>query len=104
MNDSTLFFTNGDFIYLKEIRTIYMNRSNYLVRLFRKAFFRGGVVLLLLDSFDNIVNGNPTILETRVAIIGGSMIGAGLLMRFFEIKRIRPGKNKRLHVIDYNLR
>ncbi|MGZ3932731.1 MAG: hypothetical protein ACXVPQ_02695 [Bacteroidia bacterium] len=101
MNDSILVFKNGDFVKLSEIETVYSTRT--LVRTMRHWMSVAGAALIVIDSFNHLVNNERPIFVNRILVIGGSLIVAGQLLRLIETRRMHVGKRLRLHVIDLSL-
>ena len=104
MKDSIIIFSDGYKIRLNEISCIYINRSNYLIRKFKKFFIGYGAAFITLDSFNNLIHPEVPgpVVKMRAVIIGTSVVTVGLLIKLMEIKYWRPGKNKVLKVLDLN--
>ncbi len=100
MKDSILFLNDGSTIRINEIKFIVVDRSYFWLKLLRRVLTTAGIGFIALDAFNNAINSESPVFKERVLVIGGSLFVAGQLLKATEKKRIRPGRNRRLHVID----
>lgn len=103
MGDSLLYMNNGDTVNLKDIKSLKTGRSNYLTRILYRAGIQGGIFLICIDSFNHLITSDPGIMDERVAKVAGGMIATGIVIRLLSVRRVHPGKNKRLRIIDLSL-
>lgn len=100
MRDSLIIFDNDSVIKLSQIKAIKLRNSNHIIPLFGSLFMIGGAGVIIVDSFNNIINGQPKILDERVAIIGASLFVAGIIIKQLAIKRVRINQHKTLRIIN----
>ncbi len=99
MQDSMIIFDNDSSITLSEIKAIKLRNSNHLIPLFGSFFVIGGAGVIIVDSFNKIINGQPKIVDERVALIGASLFVAGIIIKQLAIKRVRMNKHRTLRII-----
>lgn len=100
MQDSMLYIETGEIIYLKDLKKIIINRSNYLTRKV-SAFFRvAGIGYIALDAINSGINFEASIFKDRVLIVGGALFLVGEIIHIANKKRITIGKNRTLKIID----
>ena len=102
INDSMIVFKNDSSILISQIKSIKLRNSSVLAKLFGSLFLIGGSGLIIIDTFNNIINSQAKIVDERALIVGASLIGAGLIIKQLAIKRVRISKNKSLRVLDIN--
>ncbi len=100
LKDSTLFFEDGTMVPVSDIKCVVVNRSHVLLQVLRRVLVIAGVGFIGLDTFNNAINGESPVFKEQVLTIGGSLFLAGQLLKLTETKRVRPGRNKRIHIID----
>lgn len=76
------------------------NRPNRITTAFSQAFLVAGLMLVTIDSFNNIINNEDEIVKPPVVIAGASLAGAGILVKLCEIRRKKIGNRNRLRVIN----
>lgn len=104
MGDSMLTMTNGEIIKLNEIRMIETDRSNWLLRKLAGTGIWGGIFIVAIDAVNNIGNQRPTIVDPPFIVVGTAMVATGLLIKVCGKRRLRPGKNTRLKILDLSPR
>lgn len=102
MNDSMIVFKNESTILISQIKCIKLRNASLLAKLFGSFFLIGGSGLIIIDTFNNIINYQAKIIDERAVFIGVSLIAASLIIKQLTIKRIRISKNKSLRVLDIN--
>lgn len=102
INDSMIVFKNDSTIFISQIKSIKLRNSSVLAKLFGSLFLIGGSGLIIIDTFNNIINSQAKIVDERALIVGASLIAAGLIIKQLAIKRVRISKNKSLRVLDIN--
>lgn len=102
LHDSLIIFENDSSISLSQIKAIKLRNANHLYPLFSGFFITGGVLFVALDSFNNLINSSPKIVDERAVIAGASLITLGLLIKQMAIKRVRMGKHVSLRTLDLN--
>ena len=102
INDSMIVFKNDSTIFISQIKSIKLRNSSGLAKLFGSLFLIGGSGLIIIDTFNNIINSQAKIVDERALIVGASLIAAGLIIKQLAIKRVRISKNKSLRVLDIN--
>jgi hypothetical protein len=89
-----------DSISIKQIRMIVTDRSNWLTRAFSSFFRTAGVGVIILDTFNNVINNESQLIKPRIVITGASLFAAGMILKLYGTKRYRIGKNKILRIIN----
>jgi hypothetical protein len=102
INDSMIVFKNDSTIFITQIKSIKLRNASVLAKLFGSFFLIGGTGFILLDTFNNITNGQAKIIDERAVIASASLIAASLIIKQFTIKRIRINKHHALRVLDIN--
>jgi hypothetical protein len=100
LHDSLIIFEDDSSISLSQIKAIKLRNANHLYPLFSGFFITGGVLFVGLDTFNNLINGQPKIVDERAVIVGASLITLGLLVKQMAIKRVRIGKHRFLRILD----
>ena len=102
INDSMIVFKNDSIIFISQIKLIKLRNSSGLSKLFGSLFLIGGSGLIIIDTFNNVINSQAKIVDERALIVGASLIAAGLIIKQLAIKRVRISKNKSLRVLNIN--
>jgi len=102
INDSMIVFRNDSTIFISQIKAIKLRNSSVLVKLFGSLFLIGGCGFVIIDTFNNLINSQPKIVDERALIASASLIAASLIVKQLAIKRVRISKNKSLRVLDIN--
>lgn len=102
INDSMIVFKNDSTIFISQIKSIKLRNSSVLAKLFGSLFLIGGSGLIIIDTFNNVINSQAKIVDERALIVGASLIAAGLIIKQLAIKRVRISKNKSLRVLNIN--
>lgn len=100
MQDSFIVFSNSDAIELNQLKVIRLNKSNYVARMFRKFFIRGGAIFFVLNTVNNGINSVSPAVDSKAALIAGGLITTGLLIREIGFRRIPINKRKYLKIVD----
>jgi hypothetical protein len=100
INDSMIVFKNDSTIFISQIKSIKLRNASALAKLFGSFFLVGGTVFVLLDTFNNIINRQPKIIDERAVIASASLIAASLIIKQLTIKRIRINTHHSLRVLD----
>ena len=98
--DSLVYLGDGNTVAFSEIRTIMIDRSNWLVRKLYRTGMIGGVFIVAIDAANNIGNRRPTVVDTPFLEVGASMVAAGIILRFASRRYIHPGPNRRLQILN----
>lgn len=103
IGDSALILAKGkhqDTIAYRNIRMVIFNRSNNITAAFSNAFFISGIGIILLDSFNNIINDEASIVKPKIVQVGLGLMAVAAIIKFCERKRCKLGKNTQLRVIN----
>jgi hypothetical protein len=100
LRDSAIYFSNGDKIRLDQLRAVRFGKDQLLLRLLRKFMIRGGILFFTLNSVNNAITGREPVFEEKAALIGGSLVLAGLIVKCTEHRTIRTNKRKVMKIID----
>ena len=103
MQDSALYLETGEAIYLKDIKKIIMDRSNFLTRKISSFFRVAGIGYIGIDAFNNSINSETPVFKERVLLVGAALFLVGEIIHIANKKRIKIGKNRTLKIIDYTL-
>lgn len=104
MRDSMLIMGSGEVVRLSEIRSIKIDRSNWLLRKLYRTAIVGGVFIAAVDVANNIANVRPTVMDQPFIIVCSSMVAGGFILRYFCTRRVHPGENTRLRILDLSPR
>jgi hypothetical protein len=103
IGDSSLLLYNGkryDTVAIRSIRRVIYNRSNRLTSAFSQSFMLAGVVLIAIDTFNNLINKEDEIVKAPIVMAGASLVSAGLLVKLCERKSRKIGSRHSLRVIS----
>lgn len=100
LHDSLIIFENDSSISLSQIKAIKLRNANHLYPLFSGFFVTGGILFAGLDTFNNLINNQPKLVDERAVIAGASLVTLGLLVKQLAIKRVRIGKHTSLRILD----
>lgn len=60
-----------------------------------------GVSLFLIDQLNHtVIQGNEFEVPREIAIASATMVGAGIIWTTFKYRKFRPGKNRRIRIIE----
>ena len=99
INDSSLVFENGRELPIAEIDRVSINRSTFVSHGLSRFLFDIGAGFIVLDSFNNLLNGETTV-KTQTIKEGIGLMAAGTLFRLLPIKRYRISSRRTLKIID----
>ncbi len=100
MQDSALYFETGELIYLKDIKKIIINRSNFLTRKLSTFFRLAGIGYIAIDAFNNSINNESPIFKEQVLTVGMVLFLIGEVIHIANKKRIKINKNHTLKIFD----
>lgn len=103
MADSVLYIETGEAIRLNQIKSIIIDRSNFVTRMLASGFRIAGAGYVAIDAFNNAVNGEAPVFKERVLVVGAGLFVLGEVIHLANKKRIRPGKNRTLQILDLSL-
>ena len=98
--DSVIVFDNGAEVPLKNIDKIVVNRSTIVSHGLSKFLIDIGAGYMVLDAFNNSVNGETPILKKQVIETGLGCMIAGKIISLLPIRRYRINARRTLKVID----
>lgn len=98
--EDSAFDIEGMHVPLKIVNQIYISKGNFLTRDMAFVLFNAGLGFILLDTFNNGVNGISPLLNRRAVIPGASLMIAGKLIRLLSKRKYKIGENRILKVID----
>jgi hypothetical protein len=104
MEDSVLYIETGESIRLDRIKSIIIDRSNFLTRMLASGFRIAGIGYIGLDALNNGINEEMPVFKDRVLVAGACLFVAGEIIHIANKRRIRIGRNRRLQILDYNLK
>ena len=84
----------------KQITHLYLERG--LVSLLSNGLKKAGIGFFVIESFNNIYNGEPTIIARDELIVSGIFLGSGILIGFFKQRKCSLKKMWNLKIIDFN--
>lgn len=102
LQDSFIVFSNDSIIKLSQIKAINIDKNNFVVKLFQRAFIVLGAGFFFLNTTNNIINERTPVVDVNGALIGGGLIVSGILIKQLSIKRIRINEQKHLKILDLN--
>ncbi|HWY11857.1 MAG TPA: hypothetical protein VN026_11060 [Bacteroidia bacterium] len=95
MQDSSLIFTDGTIIKIKQIKGVRIggtHLSGYA--------FGAGLLFPALDITNNLMFNRTPIIKERALMVGGVFIAVGLVLKYVQDKHIRIRKNSTFRVFD----
>lgn len=104
MADSILYIETGEAIRLNQIKSIIIDRSNFVTRMLASGFRIAGAGYAAIDAFNNAKNGEVPIFKEEVLVVGASLFALGEIIHLANKQRIRPGKNRTLQILDLSLK
>ena len=104
MQDSVLYTETGESIRLDRIKTIFIDRSNFLTRLLANGLRMAGIGCIGIDAFNNSINGETPLFKERVVAVGASLFVVGEIIHVANKRRLRPGRHTTLTVLDLSLK
>ncbi len=100
INDSTIVVENYNEIKLAEISRVLRKRE--LMRIFSGAAISAGVFYFSLDALNGIINNDSPVIAESTLIATGALLGSGLLMKQFVIRKIDLEDKWRLKILDFS--
>ncbi len=104
MEDSVLYIETGESIPLGHIKSIIIDRSNFLTRMLASGFRVAGIGYIGIDAFNNSINGETPLFKERVLVAGAGLFALGEIIHLLNKKTIRPGKHTTLKILDLSLK
>lgn len=100
IKDSTIIVEYYNEIKLTEISRVLRKRE--LLRIFSGAAITAGVFYFSLDALNGIINNDSPIIAESTLIATGALIGSGLLMRPFVVRKYDLEDKWRLKILDFS--
>lgn len=100
IKDSTIMVEYYNEIKLTEISRVLRKRE--LLRIFSGAAITAGVFYFSLDAINGIINNDSPIIAESTLIATGALIGSGLLMRPFVVRKYDLEDKWRLKILDFS--
>ncbi|MEJ2003430.1 MAG: hypothetical protein P8X57_00350 [Cyclobacteriaceae bacterium] len=92
-------------IHLDEIEAIDVRDRNFTVFSFRSSpgkLIVAGVGLIVIDQANQVlIRDEPAGLSTGTAIVAGSLVASGFLLRAIQKKYFRPGGKFKIEIVNY---
>jgi len=92
-------------IQLDEIDAIDVRSRNFTVFSFRSSpgkLIIAGIGLIAIDQLNQVViRDEPAGVSTGTAIVAGSLIASGFILRLIQKKYFRPGGKYKIEIVDY---
>lgn len=102
LQDSFIVFKNDSVIKLAQIKAVRIKKNVHLARTFQIALTGLGGGFIFLNTTNNLINERSPAVDPLAVLIGGSLIGAGILIKQINIKRIRMNDRNHLKIVDLN--
>lgn len=99
MTDSLLVFDNDAVVKLSEIKAVRIDGA-----LISPYFFGAGALFFILDTGHGAIFGRQQVVSDQALIVLGSCVAGGLIVKYFQDKRIRIKKNSVFRIIDTDYR
>lgn len=103
MEDSVLYIETGESIRLNQIKSIIIDRSNFLTRLLAGGFRTAGIGYIAIDAFNNSINAETPVFKERVLAAGAVLFAVGEIIHIANKRRLRPGRHTTLKILDFGL-
>ncbi len=95
MNDSILLFENDKTVKLTQLKSIKIKGANI-----SHWFFVAAFGFFIIDTGNNIANGNPTIVHQQAIVATSVGLLAGLIIKRFQDKHVYMRKHVSIKIID----
>ncbi len=102
MGDSTIVFDDNREVKLSELKCVRFKKNNILISAFQKRFIIAGIGFFILDTGNNLILDRTNVVNKKAVIISAALFATGLLLKRFEYKKVRIGKNKTLRIATCN--
>lgn len=99
MQGSLLVLDNDSAIKLDQIKAIRIDGM-----MISPYFFGAGGMFLFYDTFFNVVQNRPKIINDQALVVAGVCIAGGLIMKYCQNKHIRIKKSDTMRIIDNDYR
>jgi len=100
IKDSTIVVEYYNEIKLAEISRVLRKRE--LFRIFSRAAIYAGVFYISLDALNGLINNDSPVIAENTLIATGALLGSGLLMKQFVIRKIDLEDKWRLKILDFS--
>lgn len=104
MEDSVLYIETGESIRLDRIKSIIIDRSNFLTRMLASGFRTAGIGYIGIDVFNSYRNGDVPVFKERVLFAGAALFVVGEVIHIANKRRLRPGRHTSLKILDLSLK
>ena len=95
MKDSSLIFTDGNEIEIKQIKGVRIRGGN-----FSRYAFGAGLLFPILDIGNNLMFNRTPIINERALKVGAIFIAVGLVLKYVQDKHIHIRKSSTFRVFD----
>ena len=100
INDSGFTIEKQEPVRIQDVRSITIDRSNFVTRAIPEFLMAFGGGFIVLDSFNDLLNGDSPVIKKETMIEGAAFAASGWLLLRFAKKKYRIGKRRALKVID----
>jgi hypothetical protein len=100
ITDSSFTFEKKQIVLIKDVACIVIDKSNFVTRGIPEFLMAFGGGFIVLDSFNNLVNGGSPVIKKDAVIEGIAFAASGWLFLRFAKKKYRVGQRCVLKVID----
>lgn len=97
MNDSMLIFDNDKTVKIKDLKAIKIRGAKISAWV-----FTAGALFFLIDTGNNIANGNTTIVTDQAILVGSICLAAGIIIKRIQNKHVYIRKNVVIRILDTN--
>ena len=98
--DSAKILVDTSYIYLSEIKKIYMPEKRYGFRLLKQIAIRGTLAFIAISATNRAINNDGVVVDDRTLKITSVGLAAYLFCELFDYKKQRLNKNNYVDVIE----
>ncbi len=89
-------------IKIRDIKNVYANRR--LLQDFSALGITGGIAYTSIDALNGFINNDTPILRKNALKISGVMLGAGIIFKLFDTKKLKiNNKDWRIKILDFGI-
>ncbi|MES2734186.1 MAG: hypothetical protein V4714_20735 [Bacteroidota bacterium] len=98
--DDSSFTIFGTKVLIREVDRVILRTNNFFINVGSRYLPAAGIIYFLADNLNPVFQGSSFKVSPTSAIIGASLVTVGIVLKQFQKRRHKIGKNKRLRILE----
>jgi hypothetical protein len=98
--DDSSFTIFGTKVLIREVDRVILRSDNFFINVGSRYLPAAGIIYFLADNLNPVFQGYSFKVDPNSAIIGASLVTVGLVLKQFQKRKHKIGKNKRLRILE----